>query len=60
MFCEGSGLYEMLLLGKPLESGSERLGHIPSLPGNRNCPGNLVPHYNPLILKAIAILLIFS
>ena len=26
-----------LLLGKPPESGSARLGHIPSLPGNRNC-----------------------
>ena len=27
-----------LLLEKPLETGSARLGHIPSLPGNRNCP----------------------
>ena len=35
-----------LLLGKPPETGSARLGHIPSLPGNRNCPWNLVFHYN--------------
>ena len=27
-----------LVLGKPLAYGSARLGHIPSLPGNRNCP----------------------
>ena len=27
-----------LLLEKPPETGSARLGHIPSLPGNRNCP----------------------
>ena len=27
-----------LLLEIPTESGSARLGHIPSLPGNRNCP----------------------
>ena len=45
-----------LVLGKPLAYGSARLGHIPSLPGNRNCPWNLVSHYHLLILKAIAIL----
>ena len=38
---------ETLLLGKPLESGSARLGHIPSLPGNRNCPWNLVLSLQP-------------
>ena len=27
-----------LLLEMPPKSGSARLGHIPSLPGNRNCP----------------------
>ena len=51
---------ETLLLGKSLKSGSARLGHIPSLPGNGNCSWNLVSHYNLLILKAIAILPIFS
>ena len=45
-----------LLLGKPPETGSARLGHIPSLPGNRNCPWNLISHYNLSIFKAIAIL----
>ena len=45
-----------LLLGKPPESGSARLGHIPSLPGNRNCPWNRISHYNLPIWKAIAIL----
>ena len=40
-----------MVLGKPPESGSARLGHIPSLPGNRNCPWNLIPHYNLFILK---------
>ena len=38
-------------LGKPLAYGSARLGHIPSLPGNRNCPWNLVSHYNLSIFE---------
>ena len=33
-----SSFFETMLLEKPLESGSARLGHIPSLPENRNCP----------------------
>ena len=41
-----TGNISKLLLGKPSESGSARLGHIPSLPGNRNCPWNLVFHYD--------------
>ena len=49
-----------LVLGKPLAYGSARLGHIPSLPGNRNCPWNLISHYILLIFKAIAILSMFS
>ena len=45
-----------LLLEIPPKSGSARLGHIPSLPGNRNCPWNLVSSCNLSIFKAIAIL----
>ena len=40
-----------LVLGKPLVYSSARLGHIPSLPGNRNCPWNLVSHYNLSIFE---------
>ena len=40
-----------LLLGIPSESGSARLGHIPSLPGNRNCPWNLAPSFQPFVFK---------
>ena len=49
-----------LLLGIPSESGSARLGYIPSLPGNRNCPWNLISYCNLSLLKAIAILSILS
>ena len=48
--------FETMFLEKPIAYGSARLGHIPSLPGNRNCPWNLISHYNLSIFKAIAIL----
>ena len=51
MFCEGSGLYEMLLLGKPPESGSARLGHIPSLPWESQLPLKPCISLQPLDFK---------
>ena len=40
-----------LVLEKPLAYSSARLEHIPSLPGNRSCPWNLVPSLQPSDFK---------